>query len=357
MAFIAWPEIEAFHHIRKFLRIDPTEWWRAKEQMHGTSTVTYKCKVKLHGTNAAVQVHTNGTIVCQSRESIITPEKDNAGFARWVHTNKDAWLDMVNRTFYDDVPTSYIIYGEWCGPGIQKNVAIAGIPKKIFAVFAIRALDEKGEARGDAILTDPTNLQMIVGDVVPDVYVLPWYRRPGSSEPYATVNIDWRKTDEEISQTIAPINDWVKEVEDNDPWVFDTFGIKGTGEGLVFYPVSVGHFGWESFQNLCFKAKGEKHKNIATAKPAQVSAEAAASISAFVEMVLTGPRLEQGARTIALTPGSYDQKQTGKFVAWCLADVEKECQDELEASKLEWKQVQKPLTDKARAWYLERARR
>lgn len=345
MTFMAWPEIEAFHNVRKFLRIDPTEWWRAKEQMHGTSTVEYKCKVKLHGTNSAVQVQTDGTVVCQSRTGIITPEKDNAGFARWVMSNKEPWHEAMG----------HIIYGEWCGPGIQKGVALAQLPKKVFAVFAARPLDGS-----DDLYIEPYDLWHLV-EGIPDVYVLPWYARLPMHGMDTRVDcnlpIDWKQTDEELTKHTNLINDWVMDVEANDPWVEATFGIKGTGEGLVFYPTSTPHLGWENYQNLCFKAKGEAHKNIATAKPAQVSAESAASIDAFVEMVLTVARLEQGARTVALTPGSYDQKQTGKFVSWVLADVEKETQDELAASNLTIKQVQKPISEKARAWYLERARR
>jgi hypothetical protein len=125
---------------------------------------------------------------------------------------------------------------------------------------------------------------------------------------------------------------------------------------LVFYPTSTPHLGWESYQNLVFKAKGEAHKNIKTAAPAQVSASVAADIDSFVELVLTEARLEQGARTVALTPGSYDQKQTGKFVAWCVTDVEKETKDEMEASGLTWKQVEKPVSARARTWYLAKAR-
>jgi hypothetical protein len=103
----------------------------------------------------------------------------------------------------------------------------------------------------------------------------------------------------------------------------------------------------------------------------QVSAEAAASIDAFVSMVLTPARLDQGARAILgehkhedalkclfCTTGAltYDMKNTGKFVNWVSADVEKETQDELAASGLTWKEVQKPVSDKARAWFLTKAK-
>jgi hypothetical protein len=158
-----------------------------------------------------------------------------------------------------------------------------------------------------------------------------------------------------LTKTITPINDWVSAIEANDPWVEATFGVKGTGEGLVFYPVSEPHKGWENFNYLVFKAKGEKHKNIATAKPVQVSAEVAASLEAFIDLVLTPARLDQGASAVSGNSG-FDLKFTGKFVNWVSADVEKETQDELAASNLTWKQVQKPLTDKARAWYIAKAK-
>lgn len=355
MTFMAWPEIESFHHIRKFLRVDPTEWWQAREKFSGTSTVQYKCKVKLHGTNAAIQVHADGTLVPQSRVNIISVANDNAGFARWIESTKKDWT-------WGCMTDGVIIYGEWIGPGIQRNVAVSEIPKKCFAVFAARPLDGS-----DKLIVEPSLLEELVRGI-PDTYVLPWYAR---SQADVSLSVDWRKSDEEITQVISPVNDWVLDIESNDPWVESIFGVNGTGEGLVFYPVSEPHLGWEHFQNLCFKAKGEKHKNIATAKPAQVSPESAASIEEFTRLVLTPARLEQGARAImgehkhtdALTclfcttaKLQFDLKYTGKFVQWIVGDVQKECQDELAASNLDWKQVQKPLSEQARAWYLTKAK-
>jgi hypothetical protein len=83
-----------------------------------------------------------------------------------------------------------------------------------------------------------------------------------------------------------------------------------------------------------------------------VNPETAASVDAFVEMVLTEARLEQGATTV----GGYDVKLTGKFLGWVAADVEKETQDELEASGLTLKQVTGKLQAKARGWYIEKTK-
>lgn len=335
---IPWPEIEGFHNIRKYASAHP-------EILNGSNTVFYKAKVKLHGTNAAVQLPLEGPPVCQSRESIITPEKDNAGFARWA-TEAFAGRQL-----------GMIIYGEWIGPGIQKGVAVSEIPKKSFAVFAARFLE--GSYSPDQLIIEPSELEYLVKDI-PDAYVLPWFK------PAFTTAIDWTTTAEVLTRDVGVINDWVNEVEANDPWVESVFGVKGTGEGLVFYPVSAKHLGfpesekhlgYENFKNLVFKAKGEKHKNIKGAAPAQVDPSVAAGIDSFVEMVLTEARLEQGATKVSADGAlTYDMKQTGKFVTWVVGDVEKETQDELAASNLTFKQVQKAVSDKARAWYITKAK-
>lgn len=363
MPFIPWPEIEGFHNIRKFTAASAHP-----EILNGNPVVNYRCKVKLHGTNAAVQLHAKGEVLCQSRESLLTPEKDNAGFARWALTNKEKWFRAVDKAYVAGL-AGYIIFGEWCGPGIQKGVAVANLPKKCFAVFAARPLEDP-----NTLIVEPEDLRDLVKGI-PDVYVLDWYTRTChygcDTRVYAQVNVDWSASSEELTKITEEINGWVAEVEASDPWTKEVFGVEGTGEGLVFYPRSQEHLSYTDFSNLVFKAKGEKHKNIATAKPAQVDASMAASIDAFVDMVLTEARLEQGARAILgehkhedklsclfCTTGAltYSMKDTGKFVSWVSADVEKETQDELAASGLTFKQVQKAVSDKARAWFLAKAK-
>lgn len=119
MTFVAWTEIESFHNVRKFMKAYP-------ENLNNNSIVLYRSKVKLHGTNAAVQVHLDGTIVPQSRTAEISVTNDNAGFARWLSsTNPQDWASAKG----------LIIFGEWCGPGVQKGVAISQIPQKVFVVL------------------------------------------------------------------------------------------------------------------------------------------------------------------------------------------------------------------------------
>lgn len=48
--------------------------------------------VLVHNTNAAVVFEKNNGFYCQSREQIITPEKDNAGAARWANSvSEEEW--------------------------------------------------------------------------------------------------------------------------------------------------------------------------------------------------------------------------------------------------------------------------
>lgn len=329
MSIVAWPEIEGFHNVRKNTNKYP-------ELCAGSMQVQYRAKVKLHGTNAAIQCHVDGRVVAQSRTAELSVGNDNAGFARWVHENEQHWSNK----------TGLVFFGEWCGPGIQKGVAVNQIPTRSFAVFAARDLENP-----EMLVVAPSELQILVSGI-PNVYVLPW------AEP--TITVDWSKASEELVPMTEFINKHVMAIEECDPWVEATFGVKGTGEGLVFYPVTTEHLGVTNFKNLCFKAKGEKHRVVKSAGAATVNAEVAASVEQFVELVLTEARLDQGATTVNSSnqnanPVEFDKRLTGAFVAWVLADVQKETQDELQASGLDWKAVQKPLTDKARKWYLSKS--
>jgi hypothetical protein len=79
MKFVSFPSIEGFHNAVKLTRSYPHL---------ASSPINYKGKIKLHGTNSCVNID-NGTYVAQSRTQLIDEKNDNAGFARWVNTNKE----------------------------------------------------------------------------------------------------------------------------------------------------------------------------------------------------------------------------------------------------------------------------
>ena len=66
---------------------------------------------KIDGTNACIIIQEGKIIGVQSRKRLIIPEDDNYGFAKWVSENTEDLLKLGNGYHY----------GEWAGPGIQKN--------------------------------------------------------------------------------------------------------------------------------------------------------------------------------------------------------------------------------------------
>ncbi len=79
---------------------------------------------KIDGTNACVIIEED-EIAAQSRNRLITPEQDNAGFARWVYEN----ADELKRTLG---PGRH--YGEWWGNGIQRKYGLLNGDKR-FSLF------------------------------------------------------------------------------------------------------------------------------------------------------------------------------------------------------------------------------
>lgn len=331
----SWTEIDNFHTVRKTLQQYP----QLLDQ--GTTIVKYASKVKLHGTNAAVQITSDKKVVAQSRTNNITSQNDNAGFARWVEANAEKFANLAL-----DVAT-IVIYGEWCGPGIMKGVAVNQIPERIFAIFAIRLAFPDGN---DWITTNPDDIiayEYTCG--IPNVHVIEWYNAE-------FVEIDWASSAEVLQPALDKINNWVEEVEACDPWIEKKFGVKGVGEGLVFYPMPF-NGSYKRFSDLCFKAKGEKHKTVAKTKPAQADPTVVANVKAFAEMVVTDARLEQGARNMSGGELIFDMKKMGEFIKWIVNDVNKETEAELEASGLDEKFVNKACSERARDWYLAQVKK
>jgi len=67
---------------------------------------------KIDGTNACVVIRGGEVVLVQSRKRAITPEADNFGFAAWVRDNSRLLIEALGEGRH---------YGEWAGPGIQKN--------------------------------------------------------------------------------------------------------------------------------------------------------------------------------------------------------------------------------------------
>lgn len=79
--------------------------------------------VLVHNSNASVQIK-NGNIGAQSRSNLITPQHDNAGFARFVDDNLDYFKSIKPERHA-------IIFSEWCMYHDTPVLLADGTPKKI----------------------------------------------------------------------------------------------------------------------------------------------------------------------------------------------------------------------------------
>lgn len=329
MAFVPWTDIALAHNLRKNFLDNPA-------LATAEATARYRAKVKLHGNNMAIQRCADGTLEVQSRNTILTPQADLDGFAKWVEGHRAEWLAALE--------PGTIVFGEWCGPGIQGGTALNQLPHRVFAVFAAH----RGEA-DPGLVVEPLALDALLPQVIlPGLATLPWYGEP--------IEIDWRASAADLEAMLATVNAAVAEVEACDPWVAATFGVRGTGEGLVYYPQDFERR--DDIYLRMFKAKGAKHREIKAKVPAQVDPAVAASIEAFVDLVLPQARLDHGVA--ATTPDGatprFDPKRLGAFLQWIGKDVEKETAAELAASGLDAAKVRKAVTDRARGWYLAQAK-
>lgn len=357
MPFRKWPDIESLHHVvrgyDKYLSlINAGEIEKWEPGTWTPPTITYRGKIKLHGTNAGVRVDPDGTVYAQSRTNDVgvvdkdSGNPDNAGWAAWVKEHADWFRERAYST------GTTIFFGEWCGAGIQKGCAIHQIGRKVFAIFAIH-YDEGAEDTW-SLMVDPDQIrhQFLGTDPLPDdIYLLPWY---GDE-----IVIDFNDR-VDIKASIEVINEIIREVEKEDPWVKKVFGADGIGEGVVYYPITEnvceGFEDREVITRPMFKAKGEKHKTNQTKKrqAVQIDPDVLASIEEFVEAFVTEARCEQGV--VDVCGGVCEPKLTGKFLGWMGKDIQKESVAELEASGLTWKQVSKAVNTASREWYLLKAK-
>ncbi len=369
--FQHFPHIEQFHNVVKSVTKYP-------ELLPKTGNLIFGMKTKLHGSNAAIQIRFDGPlstkqknyqVLAQSRSRIISSGDDNMGFARWMEDTMDSWdwpgLELIHSLSHAEKEILNIdkfppvtIFGEWCGKGIMKNVAISTIDTKVFCVFAIQIGDSKDEENA-WVITEPSQIETLV-PIHPQIKVIPFLSfvfGNDEGEPIVSdfISIDFANPLDEI---VELMNTLVEDVEACDPFVKAEFGIEGLGEGIVFFPMIDGipfikrHF----FSNLTFKAKGEKHKVTKQRNAVQIDPEVMASIAEFVQKTVTEARLEQGVREIGRGELKYDMKKIGPFLAWIGQDIKRETTDELDASELDWKAVQKNVTTKARNWYIAKCK-
>ena len=276
--------------------------------------------VKLHGTNAAVGLTKDGDFWTQSRSQIITPMKVNAGFSNYAHKHETAFRSILSTYLGDN--DRIVMYGEWCGQGIQKGVGIAEVSKR-FVVFALKGLSAGEDSDKGTWLPMPIRIDV----PTMDLYFI-------NNFPSYSVKIDFNYPEEHIEELIA----LTMKIEEECP-VAKAFGIEGIGEGIVW-----------TCGNYKFKVKGEKHANskVKTLKPKiTIAPEVMKAREDFVEYAATEARFNQGLENVELI-----DKSIGKFIGWVNKDIWAEEKDVLEANGLTMKEVSGLIANKSRKWFI-----
>ena len=287
--------------------------------------LTFNGTVKIHGTNASVCYSKEDGIYYQSRKNIITPQKDNAGFAMFAESNKLSFHKMFDSliSIYDDRNFKTItIYGEWAGQGIQRGVAICELPKS-FYIFNVK-LDDEFVGAGN--LRDTENRIYNINDF-----------------KNFTIDIDFNNP--ELSQNMI-IEETIG-VENECP-VAKKLGISGIGEGIVFTCESEIGF-------LMFKSKGEKHSKSKVKTLKVVDSDRIMKIKDMAEKVTPKWRLEQFLNEVCNlnNGGQITRDKISQFIRAVIADVFKEEMDIITEAKIEGKELGKPISNICRNYFFE----
>ena len=301
-------------------------------------TLKFRGTVKLHGTNAGIVYDVDAdSFTFQSRERVLSLTQDNAGFMLHQMKNEAIWRDVVSQAIREIwVPPAPIkqvaIFGEWCGSGIQKGVALTQLPK-MFVVFAVKA-----------VLADETTRWLPVGEF--DIH----YPEDGlfniDTFPTYEVDIDFKFPEIAQNKMIE-----ITEAVENECPVGKHFGVSGIGEGVVWTCVSDG---WND-SGTWFKVKGEKHSVSKVRTLNAVDVEAVENIRAFVAATVTEARLEQGLDNLVreqLLP--FEMKSMGDFIRWVYNDVLKEEMDAIVASQIDTKKLGSAIANEARPWFIKK---
>lgn len=337
MKHIAYPKIQQFRNIVDIIKRESCfEGFDENNEpvynnLKPKPVITFKGTIKLHGTNAAVCHSEKDGIWYQSRENIITPEKDNAGFAFFAESHKDVFeklFDHIKKCFTLNQNRIITIYGEWAGKGIQKGVGISELDKA-FYIFGVKV------SYSDETIFSywlPSNLKI----EAPESKIF-------NIENFQTFYLDIDFNNPQLSQN--RLIEITEQVEKECP-VAKYFGIEnGLGEGVV----------WSCKFNENthrFKVKGEKHSVSKVKKLASVDVEQLKKIEDFVEYAVTENRFNQSLEKI-FEGGDVDIKKLGDVIRWVINDIISEEMDVLAKNNLEPKNVNSEISKKVRQMFFE----
>ncbi len=326
--------IKHITHVSRFEGLDENE--NTIYNHNPLPVLKAKGTVKLHGTNGGVCYNAIDGMWVQSKKNIITPEKDNAGFAFFVKNNRRPFIDLImvicRKYNISPVDTTVTIYGEWAGIGIQKGIGISEIDKK-FYIFGIKISPHNEDK--PAYWIDSSFLNKIDHN---DIYNI---------NRFQTFELEIDFNNPMLSNN--KMVEMVQEVENECP-VAKYFGVSGIGEGIVFEISYKGDiYRW--------KMKGDKHAGKSKVKVAKnIDDKRLQLITDIVEKVTPEWRLEQMYEETfdTINGGIGDIKRTGDYLRAVVNDIIKEDSDIISEANLIPKDINSSVSKKARMWFMKK---
>ena len=293
-------------------------------------TINFSQTIKIHGTNGGVILFKDGTIRTQSRNRLLSPESDNNGFDKWVSERAECFKELSTRLFkVFGFVDKFIIYGEFAGEGIQKNVAVSQTPKSFYVFSAIGFVGDKRLENFSLIQSDLFNHPK------QNIYSIYHF-------PYHSISIDLNRADEYIPQ----LQEIALSIENECP-VGKFHGVSGIGEGAVF----TAYYNDEVYR---FKVKGEKHSVSKVKLSSTVNTLMINDVREFVQQTVTDKRLQQGIDYMNEMQIPIDIKHTGDFLRWIVSDVYKEEGDIIETKGFEKKLINQEISNIAKIFYFNK---
>lgn len=368
---IKFPSIEQSRQVlpniirdAQFTHLDP----ETKAPCYNTSAplpvLEFRGSVKLHGSNAAIvktrSCPTGEDIHFQSRERILSAESDLMGFCVYMSGHRQAVesiFESVSRRVRspgkddeasaDGAEAAIAVFGEWCGEGVQRGVALSKLPK-MFVIFAVKIV-YPGET--PAKWLDMSKLADVKDDKAHIFNIMQF--------PTFSIVIDFNQ-EESLVEAKKKMDELTLCVEDECP-VGKHFGVVGTGEGIVWQAIQspglpVFKSGRYIEPRFWFKTKGVKHASYRKPEPAvrpSPNPETTTKVNSFVALVLTPGRLQQGLQVLEremLLP--IEMKSVGAFIKWVNGDVMKEEYDSIEGAGIDKKELSGPICAAAKKWYV-----
>ena len=291
---------------------------------------------KVHGTNAAVCYNKEDGLWVQSKNNIVTPEKDNYGCAKWVEDKKDIWIDLIKNianTYSLNLSTiTLTIYFEFAGKSIQQKSCVPQLEKSAFIFPFFRITDNQDTDKWMLVKVEKEGVLQRLNTLNYAIYNIIEF----SSESTVLDLNDIKSYNELLEEK-------VKTIEKHSSIGTELSQKDAIGEGLV------GYIYQNNGELLMFKAKGEAHTKTKK-KQSKYSKELLNKLTQIAEQLTPVWRLEQAVNEVTSNPIIQNM---GNIIKWVVQDIEKEEQHTLNENNITIKDISSFVSKITANWYKE----